>query len=86
MLSFIGTKWLFLPPSTPVMNVFLYFCKELCTDTIKQATVHHKNLTSERLREKHIDKKASFMVVEEFEKGFKLGEKVIRFSIVKVAN
>ena len=26
------------------------------------------------------------MVVEEFEKGFKLGEKVIRFSIVKVAN
>ena len=26
------------------------------------------------------------VVVEEFEKGFKLGEKVIRFSIVKVAN
>ena len=26
------------------------------------------------------------IVVEEFEKGFKLGEKVIRFSIVKVAN
>ena len=26
------------------------------------------------------------IVVEEFEKGFKLGEKVIRFSVVKVAN
>ena len=26
------------------------------------------------------------IIVEEFEKGFKLGEKVIRFSIVKVAN
>lgn len=26
------------------------------------------------------------VVVEEFEKGFKLGEKVIRFSVVKVAN
>ena len=26
------------------------------------------------------------MVVEEFEKGFKLGDKVIRFSVVKVAN
>ena len=25
-------------------------------------------------------------IVEEFEKGFKLGEKVIRFSVVKVAN
>jgi molecular chaperone GrpE len=26
------------------------------------------------------------IIVEEFEKGFKLGDKVIRFSIVKVAN
>ena len=26
------------------------------------------------------------IVVEEFEKGFKMGEKVIRFSVVKVAN
>ena len=26
------------------------------------------------------------VVVEEFEKGFKMGDKVIRFSMVKVAN
>lgn len=36
----------------------------------------------------HIDdeEKGESEIVEEFEKGFKLGEKVIRFSMVKVAN
>ena len=32
------------------------------------------------------DEAGDNIIVEEFEKGFKLGEKVIRFSIVKVAN
>ena len=32
------------------------------------------------------DTKGEGVIVEEFQKGFKLGDKVIRFSVVKVAN
>ena len=36
----------------------------------------------------HVDdeEKGENEIVEEFQKGFKLGDKVIRFSVVKVAN
>ena len=55
---------------TPIEAVGLEFDPEL----------HHAVLTEDS------DDYGENIVMEEFEKGFKLGDKVIRFSVVKVAN
>ena len=69
-----------------IMNQFNATLEKLCATEIKAVGEKFDPAVHNAVMHVDDDTKGENEVVEEFQKGFKLGDKVIRFSMVKVAN